>query len=62
MVTIKGRPKVRVCSFLEPSCGYGPPLDETTCSLCDGPCLRPSAAADPDNQLEELEDGTERRR
>jgi len=53
MLTIKGRPKVKVCSSLEPACGYGPPLDETTCSMCDGPCLRPSAAANPDNQLEE---------
>jgi len=53
MLKIKGRPTVQVCSSLEPSCGYGPPLDKHTCRMCDGPCLRPSAEVDPNRQLEE---------
>ena len=35
----------RSCSYLVEACGYGEPLDKTTCSYCDGKCLRPSAAA-----------------
>ena len=37
--------KTHVCSYLEESCGYGEPLDPTTCSFCDGRCLRPTIKA-----------------
>ena len=31
----------RICSCLEPHCGYGEPLDKSTCNMYDGKCCRP---------------------
>lgn len=35
----------RFCSYLEPSCGYGAPLNEGSCAFCNGHCIRPTLVA-----------------
>lgn len=30
-----------ICSYLEPTCGYGQALTKAECPFCDGKCLRP---------------------
>lgn len=37
----KWRFSMRICSYLEPACGYGQALTKTDCPFCDGKCLRP---------------------
>ncbi len=36
----------RICSYLSPHCGYGEPLDKSTCETCDGKCMRPKESTD----------------
>ena len=45
----------RICSSLEPHCGYGEPLDKSTCGSCDGKCMRPTVDNFADYRAESMD-------